>query len=441
MHSSFCRYCLDEVVFDGSLVDWLCYECQPSHSEATYEKSLQKVPNQRQPSTASVESTKESEPRRSHKNKSYTTKSTSLKRIRSTRMNSLARKHTRKKSNMRPMNNKTVVGAQSRKYWAVEPLKNLDKAETYCDSDDNVIDDFTLERDKNKARFQLDDKASNDLLRMAASVPQPSALQKNAVNRDMPSSANMGVLPKESNCLPSEHIDIENPKGRCVTPVLTVGNQSEPSRLLDQAYSSSSSETSLKANIVLKASAIEVELSDTVQNFVKDNPRKRRRLILLDDDDDDVEEAADVQPEDSNPRSLEFDGSMKKNRIDTEDYVEAVQIGDLNGRPVKKQKCAQDGEHAVQLDILIPHSPEITCPVKKRRRYIEANEDEEDGEIITGVKNAKCALNDVAKLTSQTVVAKDHLLQSRTAFDSESANQQCYIYSQPIDEPVWRYVR
>ncbi|KAM0905295.1 hypothetical protein ACQ4PT_017475 [Festuca glaucescens] len=191
-----------------------------------------------------------------------------------------------------------------------------------------------------------------------------------------------------------------------------------------RADSSSLSETTLKQNVLLEASDTAVELPDTVRNCSEENSRKRGQLILLDDDDD-GEEAADVQSEDFNHRSLECDGSLSKHRIDTEDCVEeTVHTGELNGRNLS----------AVQLDILIPGSSEITQPVEKQRRYTLANEDDEDGEVIIGTSNA---LNDVSKLTSETLVAKGHGLQSRIKLDSESANQQRRMLSQPIDEPIW----
>ncbi|XP_047050974.1 uncharacterized protein LOC124656237 [Lolium rigidum] len=187
-----------------------------------------------------------------------------------------------------------------------------------------------------------------------------------------------------------------------------------------RADSSSLSETTLKENTLLEASDTAVELPDTVQNCSEENSRKRRQLILLDDDDD-GKEAADVQSGDFNHPSLECDGSLSKLRIDTEVCVEeTVHTGELNDRNLS----------AAQLDILIPGSSEITQPVEKRRRYTLANEDDEDGEVIIGTSNSP-------KLTSETLVAKDDGLQSRIKLDSESANQQRRMLSQPIDEPIW----
>jgi hypothetical protein len=189
-----------------------------------------------------------------------------------------------------------------------------------------------------------------------------------------------------------------------------------------RADSSSLSETTLKENTLLEASDTAVELPDTVRNCSEENSRKRRQLILLDDDDD-GKEAADVQSGDFIHPSLECDGSLSKLRIDTEVCVEeTVHTGELNDRNLS----------TAQLDILIPGSSEITQPVEKRRRYTLANEDDEDGEVIIGTSNAP-------KLTLETLVAKDDGLQSRIKLDSESANQQRRMLSQPIDEPIWRY--
>jgi hypothetical protein len=117
-----------------------------------------------------------------------------------------------------------------------------------------------------------------------------------------PGAAEQLNPPKDSNCMSSGNNENENPKGCRVTPLLGGENPNEVSMLLDQVDSSSLSETTLKHNVLLEASDTVVELSDTVQNCVKDNPRKQRQLVLLDDDDD-GEEAADVQSEDFNHRA------------------------------------------------------------------------------------------------------------------------------------------
>uniref|UniRef100_K3YEE3 Zinc finger PHD-type domain-containing protein n=1 Tax=Setaria italica TaxID=4555 RepID=K3YEE3_SETIT len=171
--------------------------------------------------------------------------------------------------------------------------------------------------------------------------------------------------------------------------------------------------------IALKASATEVEISDDVDNFGKDKPRKRRRLILDDDDEVDEEKAEDVQKENVNPQPPKCDEPMTKHRVDTEYFVEeTVQTGELNDQNLINGRL-----------------------VKRRRRYIAENEDEED---IVGSDNVECALNDAtnqslndgANMVPQTLVATGHSQQSRPSH-SEYDDQEYYIYSQPLDEPVW----
>ncbi|CAL4904094.1 unnamed protein product [Urochloa decumbens] len=162
----------------------------------------------------------------------------------------------------------------------------------------------------------------------------------------------------------------------------------------------------------------EVEISDNIEKFSKDNPRKRRRLIL-DDDEVEEEKVEDVQKENVNPEPMNCDEPTAKNRVDTEYFVEeAVQTGEVNDQKLINARA-----------------------VKRRRRYIAENEDEED---IVGSANVECALsdatnwslNDGAKMMPQTLVATDQSQQSRPSH-SEYDNQQYDIYSQPLDEPVW----
>ncbi|TVU46112.1 hypothetical protein EJB05_05630 [Eragrostis curvula] len=72
------QYCLDKVVFDASLADWVCYECLQRLGEVTCSRSLEKVSSERPPSHArfcsksqqpiikSVESARDAEPRRNN---------------------------------------------------------------------------------------------------------------------------------------------------------------------------------------------------------------------------------------------------------------------------------------------------------------------------------------------------------------------------------------
>jgi hypothetical protein len=195
--------------------------------------------------------------------------------------------------------------------------------------------------------------------------------------------------------------------------------QTPQSLTMDQVYSTSSLEISSKAKFALEASATEVEISDIVQNLRKDNPKKRRRLILTGDDEEEEEKAEDVQQENVNhqPKCNE---PMVKDQVNTEYYVEeAVQTGDFNDQNLINGR-----------------------PMKRRRRYIVENEEEDDIEGAESALNnaSKWSLNDSAKMASQTPVATDHSLQSRPS-DSEYADRQYHICLHPLDEPVWRYVR
>uniref|UniRef100_A0A0E0MJX6 Zinc finger PHD-type domain-containing protein n=1 Tax=Oryza punctata TaxID=4537 RepID=A0A0E0MJX6_ORYPU len=401
------RYCLDKVDFDGT-VDWSCDECHPRHGKVTNGRSLEVT-----------------------------------------------------------LDDKTVVGKQPENHWAESSLDtNHNKPGTNGGNDDYVSDDLMLER--NKERFQLHDKANNDLHQksMSANVPQSSTLHESSVALTVSSSANTG-LPMDSNCLATAHIDIGNPRDSSVRLVLTGENQRESSMLLDGACSGSLSKVSSKDKIVREASSshmgpsdavrnfckdnpmkrrklmlldddddVGVELSDTVQNVVKDNPSKRRKLILPDDDDDDVEDNPgkpiqlivlddDDEQEDAenlNHLSLECEEPIEKHRI---------QIGYATG-----QRCLEDGEHDGVLDSLDRQSLENACHTKKRRRYICPSDDEEE-EVIKGSTIAGCALNDVANTASQHVDAKGHHLQSRMTFASDFTKHQYYIYSQPMGEPAW----
>jgi len=301
---------------------------------------------------------------------------------------------------------RTVVGAHQNKYCA----RNKDKLDPHDDNNINVLDDFMLERVKKQIRLQLDHEASNELQKRSipANGPQPSTPQNDSLDKAMSDLSNMGVLPKENNCLPSMRIESDNLKKK----------HSGPSKLLDKDNSCSSLEISSKS-IVIKASGTEVEISDTLVNFGKVKPRKRRRLILNDDDEVEEKKAEDMRKENANPQPPKCDEPMTKHRVNTEYCVEeAVQTGELNDQNLMN-----------------------STPVKRRRRYIAQNEDEED---ILCSANAECALNeaknrslnDGAKLVPQTSVATDHSQQCRPSH-SESDDQQYYIYSQALDEPVW----
>jgi hypothetical protein len=51
------RYCLEKVVFDASLADWVCYECLQKRGEVSHNQSLDAVLSERQPNHAHFDST------------------------------------------------------------------------------------------------------------------------------------------------------------------------------------------------------------------------------------------------------------------------------------------------------------------------------------------------------------------------------------------------
>ncbi|CAN6339737.1 unnamed protein product [Urochloa humidicola] len=289
--------------------------------------------------------------------------------------------------------NKTSVGAHQNEYQETAQLMN-NKCKVH-DGNSNVIDELALEREDEEVRSQQNCRASTELQQriVAANLTQPSSLQNAVVDKVMPYSPNIGMLSKENDCTSSEHIEIQN----------QMEYQSEPSKLLDPA------------KFVLADSATEEEISDVLQNFSKNNPRKRRKLNLLyDDDDDDNEEekAVDVQPENANSRPFKYDGLMTNHRVDNECYTEpAVLTGDFSNQSLNNGK-----------------------PVKKQRLGVNKYEDEE---TVVGALNdvTNCAPNDGTNLTSETLIANDPSLQSRMISNSESAD--LCIYPQPADDPVW----
>lgn len=377
----------------------------------------------RRASTISVRSTREAGPCRNHKSKSEKSKSKSQRKKCSSSKNSLLRKHKEKGSDMQPMGNKTITRDCNAPNISCDSGKALHSCEVM------TIETSKAGKEENQ---QVDHRhcvhtLNNDCVANCLPARVKQINLQNPLDEFEPPLGDARQLnpSKDSDCLSPGNVEIENPKGH-VTPVVARGNQSVPSTLLDRVDLGSFPGTNLKEIVLLEDSDTSAELFYTVENCVEDNQGKQIQLIILDDDE---EEAADVQSEDYNHRSLECDGSLSKRRIGMEDCVEqAVQTGDLNGQNL----------NVVHLDIFIPESSEITQPVKKRRRNIEANEDNKDEEVLIGTSNRKCALDDVSKLTSETLVATDPVLGSRMAFDSEFANQQCSMYSQPTDEPIWR---
>jgi hypothetical protein len=109
-----CRYCLDKVVYEASLIKWFCYECLQRRGEVTRISSLEKLSSERPLSqvhsrspvqqliTKSVESVRDAGPWRDRKNESIATKYPSLNRTYPS-----IKKHTKKKPIVKPMGNCT----------------------------------------------------------------------------------------------------------------------------------------------------------------------------------------------------------------------------------------------------------------------------------------------------------------------------------------------
>ncbi|KAL6654751.1 hypothetical protein ACP70R_008216 [Stipagrostis hirtigluma subsp. patula] len=142
------QYCLNEVVFDAKLVEWLCHECLQRRSEVSCSRSLEKVLSERQPS------------------------------------------HTHFGSILHQPITNTVESARDAGPWRNRKRKSCMTEYAHGDSTSKVIDGLTREREN--VRFQL--KASNGMeqSRMAANVPPPSTLQNGAADKVMPFSPDYG---------------------------------------------------------------------------------------------------------------------------------------------------------------------------------------------------------------------------------------------------------
>ena len=379
---SLCRYCLDKVVFDSSLIKWFCYECLQRRGEVICISSLEKVSSERpsnharfdstsqQPITKRLESATVVGTWGQQKRKS-TVVGANLKKKHSSRAKSLRKKCIRNKSNMRG--------------------KGINRRGIRSKHSSNCTEQLNL---------SIGQVGSASL---SKGVKQPTPVIVNALDYTLGDTGQSHVL-------------------KPLEGLVRKSMQTPQSLTTDQAYSTSSLEISSKAKFAHEASGTEVEISNTVQNLRKDSPKKRRRLILTDDDEDEEQEekAEDVQQENVNHQPLKCNEPMVKHRINTEYYVEeAVQTGDINDQNLINGR-----------------------PMKRRRRYIVENEDEEDIEGAEYALNnaSKWSSNDSAKMVSLTPVATDHSHQSRLS-DSECTDQQYHICLQPLDEPVWRYVR
>ncbi|TVU50974.1 hypothetical protein EJB05_02373, partial [Eragrostis curvula] len=442
------QYCMDKVIFDGSLADWSCDDCQqksgenqqvdnenPVHSlnfkqptplivnclghtlgnKATelFGRSSKKTPKSLRPSSKGLVKKKKKKVLGSKRetSSSVTVHGNSVLEKGGAHLSS---KHTDLDNQA---NQLALDGCETTKVKSGKDSKKVIGA--HDDSDSYVMD-----CDSDTIRFQLDYRASNELQQrsMAASVPQLSTLQDDVTEKVIPCSPNTCIF-KENSCLSPEHIENDNLQENRREPSNLPSehtenenqkeNQSESSNLFDRAYPCSSLET-YPGKFLLEDSTAEVEIC---ADLGKDTPRKRRRLILLYDDDEEEEERAeDVQLENVNRRFQNCDTPVKNN--ETED---AVQTGDSSN------SNSSNGE-----------------PVKKRRRYIDANEDDNEEAAIDvatacSAQNdvADCARNDGANLELQTAVAENHPLQSIIACNPDTADEQYYTYSRPVDEPVW----
>ncbi|TVU46100.1 hypothetical protein EJB05_05618, partial [Eragrostis curvula] len=111
------QYCLEKVIFDASLEDWVCYECLQKRGEISCSRSLDIVSSECPPSHAHFGSTvhqpvtKRVESARSEglwrNRKSHLTKYESPNKVVSSRMDSSRMMHFKRKSNMRPTDNCT----------------------------------------------------------------------------------------------------------------------------------------------------------------------------------------------------------------------------------------------------------------------------------------------------------------------------------------------
>ncbi|XP_062181813.1 ASI1-immunoprecipitated protein 2-like [Phragmites australis] len=175
----------------------------------------------------------------------------------------------------------------------------------------------------------------------------------------------------------------------------------------DHTHSSASLELSSKTKEVHDANDAEPRCSSAAQTFENVMPKKRKLILPYSEDED----AEATQVEDSNPRSSDNYGQVKKRRRCVENGVmnqrrsvenceESLRPGNSNHQYVKN------------------HTQE------KTQRSIEANEDKNP---LLGDPTARCAQSDAAQLASQAVVAEDHC----------SLSAMPVIYTQPTDKPYW----
>ncbi|KAL6905591.1 hypothetical protein ACP4OV_003192 [Aristida adscensionis] len=447
------QYCLKEVLYDASLADWFCDECQQKRGEVAYSRSLVKLSSERlaghghfsstlhQPITKRVELARLLGSRGSQKGKSNMARIARVKKKYSSRMKSFQKRCIKKKPNM---------GSTGRPdlFSSLEDVEQLTPSIVNCsgyslggtDQSHLVTSMDVLAQRENAVSVSKNLESSNPTTEQRHMVPEICEKKLKCLKDRKPSSVLENSEETEASKLNECPVTCEvNSKA---------GNKSSDEILMSHKVEERGGEVTVDPSQNTSNSIVEftheqcnsskaketpnprsaLEGNQTGQSIIQsnignDNPKKRRRLILPDDDDDDDGEmkAENMQLENANPRSNMCPGPMTKNDVDAEYYVEAVPTGCLNDQNDTSGR-----------------------PVKRQRKYIDANggEDEED---IVGAASAKCdgndalncSLHDDPKLALQNVVAMDNSLTSRAVPDSEPFYQQNYIYSQPIDEPVW----
>ncbi|CAL5080575.1 unnamed protein product [Urochloa decumbens] len=125
-------------------------------------------------------------------------------------------------------------------------------------------------------------------------------------------------------------------------------------------------------------------------------------------------------------------GEATRKRVRMNDCDDITNNGNLGSRkellPEEKPKVHDDngseGENPTQQMI------------KRRRKYIDTNEDEDDNDV----QCPEGAAYDSTRLTAQHDIFKDYHDRVSTPFDADCLKKQCYCCSKPIEEPVWRGV-
>ncbi|WVZ88464.1 hypothetical protein U9M48_034984 [Paspalum notatum var. saurae] len=473
------RHCWDEAVFDASLADWFCYQCQQRHGEVTRGTSMEKAFSERQPGhqtiTKRIKSASDAAVWRNGKKKPYTPKTLSLKEMSSS--------SPQKKPTMRgnsangkgaKMNSTSVTrihakALQSYETFGTETANNqptpvIVNCLGYKLGDIDLLKARRNRKPKKASQsvtpplkglsvMEKNDVSGSKKLKHLSPKPEHG----NAVNDRSGGRLNCMVTSGRSSFKRTDHCDQTNqhaPVGCKSTKVNAVkGKRTSVGRnkyrsaalltdykdkceghrsVLDslaqereagqsrfQQYCRASNEPPKPldpANFVLADGATKDESSGAIQKSGKKSQRKRRRLILQKDDDDD--------DDDTELETAE------------EVWLESV-------RPQAPKYDGPTTEHMLDTDYYVEEAKltgDISNQNPNNGRPVDGSKDE-DEEALMGAafpnssENDVCGLNDGANLASETAVANDHPPQSATISSSEYANP--YIYAQPVDEPVW----